>query len=408
MAQAAQAVKFARAYLNDINGTTWTDPVLMSFLQIAHSELVQRLELNRTGVMKVQSPIITVPRGSVTLGYSQPSNIINPISMMEGQVGDDPDNFEDMVKVTFIPFIDQDTELTYWAWIGQNITFLGSTQDRDVILRYDGALQVPQRLTDQLGCIFAENYIGPRIVALAFTAIGKDNQRILDLAEKNLYRLIQSQVTNDQRPTRRRGYRSPKSGCGTSSSASVPIFGTSGLPVGGAVSQWIPALFRMVISGSQALTFDEMPGTFDATSGTFDEAALSGVFTVFAFPQVPRFISWNGVNQYLNQGYKIFAAPNNVLITFIDVNGMALTPGPTDTIVAISGAVQTAPLTAINGVNQTFVFSFIPQYIIWNGVNQFLGTGYKQSVVNDTLVYFIDVNGVTLTPGLQDDIREAV
>lgn len=168
------------------------------------------------------------------------------------------------------------------------------------------------------------------------------------------------------------------------------------------------SFFRMVISGSQALTFDEMPGTFDETSGTFDEAALSGVFTVFAFPQVPRFISWNGVNQYLNQGYKIFAAPNNVLITFIDVNGMALTPGPTDTIVAISGAVQTAPLTAINGVNQTFVFSFIPQYIIWNGVNQFLGTGYKQSVVNDTLVYFIDVNGVTLTPGLQDDIREAV
>jgi hypothetical protein len=379
MAQALQAIKFARAYLNDINGTTWTDPVLMSFLQIAHSELVQRLELNRTGVMKVQSPIIIVPAGATTLGASQPDNIINPISMMEGQVGDDPDNFEDMIKTTFIPFIDQDTELTYWAWIGQTITLLGATIDRAVILRYDGALIVPQKLTDQLGCIFAENYIGPRIVALAFTAIGKDNKSILDLAEKNLYKLVQSQVTNDQRPTRRRGYRSPKSGTGTSSSASVPVYGVPGVPVAGVVSRWVPTV-----------------------------TPPDGIITIFAFSYVPRWISWNGINQYVNVGYKTIAFNGNTLITLVDVLGNTLTPGSGDTLLGVIGAHQVAPITPIDGVNSLFVFSFVPQYIIWNGVNQFLGVGYNQSLVTDTLISFIDGGGNVLTPGPQDDIREAV
>jgi len=211
MAQALQAIKFARTYLNDINGTTWGDPILMSFLQLAHNELVQKLEMNRTGVMKIQSSPITVPALALTLGSNQPTNIINPISMVEGAVGDDPDNFEDMVKVTFIPFEDQTEYLVYWAWNGQVITFLGATQPRSVVLRYDGALTTPQLLTDQLGCIFAENYIGPRIASLAFTAAGKDNKVVQALADRNLYQLIQSQVTNDQRPVRRRGYRSPKS-----------------------------------------------------------------------------------------------------------------------------------------------------------------------------------------------------
>jgi hypothetical protein len=211
MAQALQAIAFARTYLNDINGFTWSDAVLMPFLQLAHGELVQKLEINRTGLLKAQSSPITVTAGALTLGTSQPSNIINPISMIEGAVDDDPNNFEDMIKVTFIPYEDQTEYLTYWAWIGQLITFLGATKDRSVILRYEGYLATPQLLTDQLGCIFAENYIGPRIASLAFTATGKDNKVIQALADRNLYQIVQSQVTNDQRPVRRRGYRSAKS-----------------------------------------------------------------------------------------------------------------------------------------------------------------------------------------------------
>ena len=157
MAQALQAIKFARTYLNDINGFTWNDATLMPLLQLAHNELVQKLEINRTGLLKVQSSPILVPALAITLGTSQPSNIINPISIVEGAVGDDPNNFEDMIKVSFIPYEDQTEQLTYWAWIGQLITFLGATEDRSVILRYEGSLATPQLLTDQLGCIFAEN-----------------------------------------------------------------------------------------------------------------------------------------------------------------------------------------------------------------------------------------------------------
>ena len=210
MAQAIQALKFARAHLNDVNGITWTDSVLMPLLQIAHSELIQELELHNTGNLKNQSARILVTAGSLNLATNQPANLVNPISMMEGFPGDILDNFIEMEKVTFIPLETQDIWLHEWAWINQIITFLGATTDREIILRYEGVIATPVLATDPLGIIFAENFIGPRIVSLAATSSGRTAPAMDALAANNLYKIIQSVVVNDQRPVRRRGYRSSK------------------------------------------------------------------------------------------------------------------------------------------------------------------------------------------------------
>lgn len=210
MAVLSTALAFARTYLNDPNGISWTDANLIPLAQLAHTELVQELSKHNVGVLKAQTGRITVPTGATTLGTSQPVNLLNPISIVEGDVGTDIENFEDMIKVSFIPEEDQDSWLTYWAWIGQIITFSGATSDRQVILRYEGSIVTPQLQTDQIGVIFGENFIGPRIASLASISVGKDYKTIQAIAETNLYKLIQSAVTDDQRPTRRRAYRSSK------------------------------------------------------------------------------------------------------------------------------------------------------------------------------------------------------
>ena len=90
------------------------------------------------------------------------------------------------------------------------ISFIGATQDRAVVLRYTGTVPTPQYLTDQLGIIFAERFLGPRIAAIATATIGRENKTLTAMAEHNLYTIIQNEVTKDQRPARRREYRRRK------------------------------------------------------------------------------------------------------------------------------------------------------------------------------------------------------
>ena len=66
----------------------------------------QEMNLNNSGYFKQQTGVLTVNVGDVTL-VQQPTNLLNPISMLEGDPGTDPDNFQDMIKVSFLPYLDQ-------------------------------------------------------------------------------------------------------------------------------------------------------------------------------------------------------------------------------------------------------------------------------------------------------------
>lgn len=216
-------------YLNDLNGVTWTDTILMPMLQEAHGELVQELDLNNTGTLKVQSSPITIAIGETDLGNNQPSNIINPISIMEGNVGDDPSLFLGMVKLDFVPNLIGSPWLTYWSWVGERVKFPPAIMARDVILRYEGRVATPEKLTDPLGIIFAEQFIGARIASLAHATItGQDHPRIQNIADECLNKIVRNQVVNDQRPKRRRPYRSLKGTYYINGQVSIPVGSGSG------------------------------------------------------------------------------------------------------------------------------------------------------------------------------------
>lgn len=62
--------------------------------------------------------------------------------------------------------------------------------------------------------------------------------------------------------------------------------------------------------------------------------------------------------------------------------------------------------TVPDGIKTGFAFDSAPQWVSWNGVNQFRDIGYHQAIAGGVYVItFIDAGGHTLTPQPGDDIR---
>jgi hypothetical protein len=165
----------------------------------------------------MQTAILSVPVGTTLLnsvaGY--PNNMVRPISMLERDPGTGMNNFIDMIETAFVPIMDPIDDLQFWTWMGERISFVGATSSREVLLRYEGTLIPPVTVNDPLGFLQAENYLGPKTAALALKTINKDGQAMDARAEAELYELIKTNVVADQRPTRRRGYRSRKESFGS-------------------------------------------------------------------------------------------------------------------------------------------------------------------------------------------------
>src|SRR6516164_7042192 len=173
MATAYIALQSARICLGDLNGITWTDAILIPYLQEAFRTLVLRLRSYSIPVIKMQTAILSVPVGTTLLnsvaGY--PNNMVRPISMLERDPGTGMNNFIDMIETAFVPIMDPIDDLQFWTWMGERISFVGATSSREVLLRYEGTLIPPVTVNDPLGFLQAENYLGPKTAALALKTI---------------------------------------------------------------------------------------------------------------------------------------------------------------------------------------------------------------------------------------------
>lgn len=273
MALASAAIKSARVYLNDVNAITWTDSVLIPVLQEAFGEMLLEIGVHRLPVIKYQFtqliPAISNSNSSPVIFPNLPTNIITPISMYEKSPYESNDFYEEMAKVTFLPLQDPDMELMFWCWIQQQIQFIGATQDRTVLLNYHATLTTPQVLTDPLGFIYAEQFLGPRIASIALSNVGQEKRAIYvnGIAQEKLYKVMQYNVTEDQRPVRKKRYRSAKA------------FGDFGgtVPVGTIIesaTNWIPP-----------------------------NNAPDGITNIFTFAQPVRYMSLDGSLIFQGTGY---------------------------------------------------------------------------------------------------------
>lgn len=204
MATVGDALKSARSFLGDDNALTWSDSVLVPKLAEAHRELVLELELYGIPVTRVTAGPFTVTAGAKDLGLNQPADIVEPTSMLERAVGGAMDDFVSMIELPSVPELTPVSNLIYWAWEQEKIKFVGATQNREVLLKYRKSITAPVLNTAQLGFIFAELFIGPRVASLAVPPGSKEAIAFEAAARNNLEKIIQMNVVGMQSMPRRR------------------------------------------------------------------------------------------------------------------------------------------------------------------------------------------------------------
>lgn len=194
MANASVVFAEVRALLNDVGNTLWTDGVQLPFLQRAHRELQNELWRSASPVVRKTTATITVTTGSLNLGGNQPTDIVEPISMVEKATTDAISLFAPMTERDTLPYVVQTTKLIYWAWLQEVITFVGATQDRHVQLYYRRSIPVPTGAGDPLGFINAEIYLPHRVAALAAMSVGNETlfKYYTDEAQRSLGKIIRS------------------------------------------------------------------------------------------------------------------------------------------------------------------------------------------------------------------------
>jgi hypothetical protein len=209
MALAVDAIQIARTLLNDDGALVWHDSILMPKLKQAHIELVEKFALNGIPVQRKMTTAITVLAGATDLGVNLPLDIIEPSKMSEMAIGDTISNTLPMTEVDYIPDLEKQQNLRYWAWINETIQLLGALSDRIVHLYYIKSLTSPRSLSDALGIKMSESFLGPRVAALACTSIrdfaaASANDKIADTA---LDRIVRIQNKGQQNlPVRRRPF----------------------------------------------------------------------------------------------------------------------------------------------------------------------------------------------------------
>lgn len=162
----------ARVLLNDVNQQLWSDDVLQPMLRTAHLELQQKLKSRASPVMKAWAGLEVDAYDSYLL--TQPDDLTSPIKIWERPFGS-TGNFAPMTETDVLPFLfPQTPNLVWWMWIENLINFVGATVQTEIVLLYWKRLPVPTLPTDPIGIIDGEQYLGPRVAAIAALAVGEE------------------------------------------------------------------------------------------------------------------------------------------------------------------------------------------------------------------------------------------
>jgi hypothetical protein len=163
---ASVPLAFSANLLNDPSKTTFTDVVMLPFLNMAIEELNEQLELNNVGLTNALSAIIPVTAGLVTI--ANPANYVEIQELFERDMGATQQDFAAMDRVDFLPeYSVLAQSLIYWAWIDETIQFIGATSDRDIRIHYIASrLSAVASGSDTIGTVNAELPLGYRTASL--------------------------------------------------------------------------------------------------------------------------------------------------------------------------------------------------------------------------------------------------
>lgn len=197
MAETLQTVlTIARGYMNDDNATQFNDPVLIPKAQEAHRELQEELWMIGSPIVRAQSGPIAYASGTTEL-TGLPNDLLAPMVLFENSSGSTAASagWQPMTEIFYIPLgTAQGTTLSWWSWQQEKIILLGASANRAVIMQYRRKIPIPNVLTDPIGILSAESYLGARTAAIAVGTLGNADAMgaLTTIAQANLAKIISS------------------------------------------------------------------------------------------------------------------------------------------------------------------------------------------------------------------------
>ena len=140
---ASTVMDASASLLNDTAKTVYTYAAQIPYLRIAMNELQEKYQLNGISAAEQTSAVIQVNAGQTTITFNAvvtpalPDDLIEPLKLWERNRGIDP--FIPMTHVEFLPRYMEGaptSQLVWWTWLNQQITFLPSTANNDVKIDY--------------------------------------------------------------------------------------------------------------------------------------------------------------------------------------------------------------------------------------------------------------------------------
>lgn len=211
--------KAVRAFLNDQDGTKFTNQRLLPYMQAAVDELEDELLLISSEVFGEVSAALDIPANTLELKYSGtvptlPSDLVEPVMLEEKVDGAAVSTYVPMTKVRELSVTPQIQTLDEWVWQEQSIKFIGATVAVDVRITYMKgfpALSDPVVDTQEIPYNEAAPFLQYKVAALAAELIAGNHDRALvlhDSAIQALNRTLGIRTKSQQDlPVRRREWR---------------------------------------------------------------------------------------------------------------------------------------------------------------------------------------------------------
>lgn len=188
---AGEVMDKSASLMNDTAKTVYTYTVQIPYLNMALAELQEHFQLNNIPVTSVTSAGITVPIGTTEIGPvdggvgettapNYPTDLIEIQQLWERLSGSE-DPYVPLVKKEYLPHFLDDmpvSSLLIWAWVNQQIKFVGATTARQVKIDYIKAIfaEITSE-DDEIGVINAQSFLMYRTAALCTQFIGENESR---------------------------------------------------------------------------------------------------------------------------------------------------------------------------------------------------------------------------------------
>lgn len=173
-------------YLNDAGLAQYTYVAQLPFFNEAQDKLAQLMESNNVPVTNKRSTSITVAPGVLVIDFittpALPSDLIEIQQISERQNGTSVD-YIPMTRREFLPpFVNQIDSLLWWAWMDQQVQFIGATLAIQLMIDYiANKLPAATTTSSPITLINAKSYLACKTAALCAQFLGENKDRADEL-----------------------------------------------------------------------------------------------------------------------------------------------------------------------------------------------------------------------------------